>query len=233
MIARRPPSSGQPPGFNRSEKAMPMPNSLTARAHWAAVSRSDMINGWRDRRHEGGVLIDVRATQMPSAKARPWLLIGAAVWNTYLKPRSKIGLALAAPEILVEVEALAHVLDVLDHVQQVAEDVCRQLGVSEATFYAWKKKYGHLGATEVRRMRQLEGGSLHDLQDGMARDPLYQAHGAQLEISVPGLSKVNAQRSPQPFWDVLAEVMAAVDALPQAVRIGRGTPLAAATRFAC
>jgi putative transposase len=35
-------------------------------------------------------------------------------------------------------------------------DVCRQLGVSEATFYAWKKKYGHLGTTEVRRIRQLE-----------------------------------------------------------------------------
>ena len=78
-------------------------------------------------------------------------------------------------------------------------------------------------------VRQIEGGSLHDLQDGMARDPLYQAHGAQLEISVPGLSKANAQRSPQPFWDVLAEVMAAVDALPQAVRIGRGKPLGAAT----
>jgi len=78
-------------------------------------------------------------------------------------------------------------------------------------------------------VRQIEGGSLHDLQAGMARDPLYQAHGAQLEISVPGLSKVNAQRSPQPFWDVLAEVMAAVDALPHAVRVGRGTPLGAAT----
>ena len=78
-------------------------------------------------------------------------------------------------------------------------------------------------------VRQIEGGSLHDLQAGMARDPLYQAHGAQLEISVPGLSKVNAQRSPQPFWDVLAEVMAAVDALPQTVRVGRGTPLGAAT----
>lgn len=25
-------------------------------------------------------------------------------------------------------------------------DVCRQLRVSEASFYAWKKKYGHLGA---------------------------------------------------------------------------------------
>jgi putative transposase len=35
-------------------------------------------------------------------------------------------------------------------------DVCRQLGVSEATFYLWKKKYAHLGVSEVRRMRQLE-----------------------------------------------------------------------------
>ena len=31
-----------------------------APAYVTAVSRSDMINGWRDRRHEGGVLIDVR-----------------------------------------------------------------------------------------------------------------------------------------------------------------------------
>jgi len=35
-------------------------------------------------------------------------------------------------------------------------DVCRQLGVSEATFYTWKKQYGHLGVTELRRLRQLE-----------------------------------------------------------------------------
>jgi len=35
-------------------------------------------------------------------------------------------------------------------------DVCRQLGVSEATFYAWKKKYAHLGMSELRRLRQLE-----------------------------------------------------------------------------
>src|SRR5262249_24469306 len=35
-------------------------------------------------------------------------------------------------------------------------DVCRQLGVSEATFYVWKKKYAHLGGSEVRRLRQLE-----------------------------------------------------------------------------
>ena len=35
-------------------------------------------------------------------------------------------------------------------------DVCRQLGISEATFYAWKKKYAHLGVSELRRLRQLE-----------------------------------------------------------------------------
>ena len=35
-------------------------------------------------------------------------------------------------------------------------DLCRQLGVSDATFYAWKKKYSHLVVSELRRLRQLE-----------------------------------------------------------------------------
>lgn len=35
-------------------------------------------------------------------------------------------------------------------------DVCRQLGVSEATYYLWKKKYAHLGVSELRRLRQVE-----------------------------------------------------------------------------
>lgn len=35
-------------------------------------------------------------------------------------------------------------------------DVCRGLGISEATFYNWRKKYGDMGASEVRRLRQLE-----------------------------------------------------------------------------
>ena len=35
-------------------------------------------------------------------------------------------------------------------------EVCRKLGVSEATFYNWKKKYDGLGAAELRRLRQLE-----------------------------------------------------------------------------
>ena len=35
-------------------------------------------------------------------------------------------------------------------------DVCRQLDVAEQTFYAWKKKYAHLGVSELRRLRQVE-----------------------------------------------------------------------------
>ena len=36
------------------------------------------------------------------------------------------------------------------------QEVCRKLGISEATFYNWKKKYGGLGVTELRRLKQLE-----------------------------------------------------------------------------
>lgn len=35
-------------------------------------------------------------------------------------------------------------------------DVCRQLGISEATFYLWRKKFAHLGISELRRLRSLE-----------------------------------------------------------------------------
>ena len=35
-------------------------------------------------------------------------------------------------------------------------DVCRQMGIAEATFYVWKKKYGNFGVTELRQMRQLQ-----------------------------------------------------------------------------
>jgi putative transposase len=35
-------------------------------------------------------------------------------------------------------------------------DVCRQIGISEATFYTWKKKYADLCVTELRKLKQLE-----------------------------------------------------------------------------
>jgi putative transposase len=35
-------------------------------------------------------------------------------------------------------------------------DLCRKLGISEATFYVWKKRYGELTTSELRKMRQME-----------------------------------------------------------------------------
>lgn len=36
------------------------------------------------------------------------------------------------------------------------EEVCRKMGISEATFYNWKKKYGGLGVSELRELRMLK-----------------------------------------------------------------------------
>ncbi len=36
------------------------------------------------------------------------------------------------------------------------EEVCRKMGISQATYYNWKKKYGGLDPSELRRLRQLE-----------------------------------------------------------------------------
>jgi len=36
------------------------------------------------------------------------------------------------------------------------EEICRKMGISQATFFNWKKKYGGLGVSELRRLRQLE-----------------------------------------------------------------------------
>jgi putative transposase len=51
-------------------------------------------------------------------------------------------------------EQIACALRQVDGGSAVA-DVCRQVGISEATFYVWKKKYANLGSTEIRELRQL------------------------------------------------------------------------------
>lgn len=35
------------------------------------------------------------------------------------------------------------------------EEICRKLGVSEGTYFRWKKRYGGVGVTELRELRQL------------------------------------------------------------------------------
>jgi putative transposase len=35
-------------------------------------------------------------------------------------------------------------------------EVCRKAGISEASFYSWRKKYGGLMPSEMKRLKQLE-----------------------------------------------------------------------------
>jgi putative transposase len=37
------------------------------------------------------------------------------------------------------------------------KDVCRKHGISDATYYKWKSKYGGLDASNLKRLRELEG----------------------------------------------------------------------------
>lgn len=36
------------------------------------------------------------------------------------------------------------------------KDICRELGISEPTFYNWKGKYGGLEVSDVRKMKEME-----------------------------------------------------------------------------
>ncbi|MBL3585876.1 transposase [Rhodovulum sulfidophilum] len=36
------------------------------------------------------------------------------------------------------------------------DDICRRHGISSATFYSWRKKYGGMEAGDARRLRALE-----------------------------------------------------------------------------
>lgn len=51
-------------------------------------------------------------------------------------------------------------------------DICREHGVSEATYYVWKKKYSGLGLEELRELRQLreENGKLKRLVADLSLD---------------------------------------------------------------
>ena len=52
-------------------------------------------------------------------------------------------------------EQILGILKRVEAGQKVAE-VCRELGISDATFYRWKAQYGGLEVSQLRRRRQLE-----------------------------------------------------------------------------
>lgn len=36
------------------------------------------------------------------------------------------------------------------------DEICRKMGISDATFYKWRQKYAGLGPSELRKLKQLE-----------------------------------------------------------------------------
>ena len=39
---------------------------------------------------------------------------------------------------------------------RMVKDVCREYGVSDATYYNWKAKYGVMSASDIKRLKELE-----------------------------------------------------------------------------
>jgi hypothetical protein len=67
--------------------------------------------------------------------------------------------------------------------------------------------------------------SAHDLQWAMREDPLFEATGVHIGISVPGLTQANAQRPLEQYLVMLQQVMDAVARLPyrRLRRLGKKT----------
>jgi len=41
------------------------------------------------------------------------------------------------------------------------KDICRELGISEPTFYNWKAKFGGMEASDIKRLKDLEAENAH------------------------------------------------------------------------
>jgi putative transposase len=53
-------------------------------------------------------------------------------------------------------EQIVRILRQAEAADQTVAAVCKAQGISEQTWYRWKKQYGQMGVAEVRRLRQLE-----------------------------------------------------------------------------
>ena len=44
---------------------------------------------------------------------------------------------------------------------RTAKEVCREHGISNATFYKWKSKYGGMESSDIKRLKELEEENRH------------------------------------------------------------------------
>lgn len=68
-------------------------------------------------------------------------------------------------------EQIVYVLKQAENGEKIT-DLCRKMGVSEATFYNWRKRFNGMGVSEIREMRQLreENAKLKQLVADLSLD---------------------------------------------------------------
>ena len=52
----------------------------------------------------------------------------------------------------------SQIIKVLNEVEggRKIKDICREYGISDATYYNWKSKYGVMTASDIRKLKDLE-----------------------------------------------------------------------------
>ena len=53
-------------------------------------------------------------------------------------------------------EQIVAILQEAEKGEKTLSDLCKEKGISENTFYTWRKKFGAIQAGEVKRLRELE-----------------------------------------------------------------------------
>jgi len=53
-------------------------------------------------------------------------------------------------------EQIVRILRQAEGADRTVAEVCKEFGISEQTWYRWKKKFGHMDIPDVRRLRELE-----------------------------------------------------------------------------
>ena len=69
-------------------------------------------------------------------------------------------------------------------------ELCREKGMSEATFYAWRKKFGGLQTRDVQRLKELEKENARLIIDALARRKRLLAEKAEKVVEIDCLKEV-------------------------------------------
>src|SRR5580693_7149336 len=123
-----------------------------------------VLNNLADIKSAGGVALRVR-TQGPA----PDKLDRGKLENSSLASRSGGGFSMKTSRF--SEQQIAFMLRQAEEGTAVAE-VCRKAGISEATYYVWRKKFGGLMPSEMKRLKQLEeeNGKLKRIVADLALD---------------------------------------------------------------